>query len=169
MIVAERAARQEAESAAALAQAEAANAQADLSSHGALIAHLKLEIEKLRRQLYGQRSERKLRLLDQLELQLEELEASATEDELAAEKAAKKAQTVRSFTRRRPVRKPFPEDIERERVVLAAPMSYPCCGSGKLSKLGEDVTQTLEIVPRRWKLIETVREKFSCRACQTIT
>jgi transposase len=38
-----------------------------------------------------------------------------------------------------------------------------------LSKLGEDVTKTLEIVPRRWKLIETVREKFSCRACQTIT
>ena len=84
MIVAERAARQEAEAAAALAQAEAANAQADLSSHGALIAHLKLEIEKLRRQLYGQRSERKVRLLDQLELELEELEASATEDELAA-------------------------------------------------------------------------------------
>ena len=169
MIVAERAARQEAEAAAALAQAEAANAQADVSSHGALIAHLKLEIEKLRRQLYGQRSERKVRLLDQLELQLEELEASATEDELAAEEAAKKAQTVRSFTRRRPVRKPFPEDIERERVVLAAPMSCPCCGSGKLSKLGEDVTETLEIVPRRWKLIETVREKFSCRACETIT
>jgi transposase len=169
MLVAERAARQQAEAAAAHAQAEAANAQADLSSHGALIAHLKLEIEKLRRQLYGQRSERKVRLLDQFELQLEELEASATEDELAAEEAAKKAQTVRSFTRRRPVRKPFPDDIERERVVLAAPTSCPCCGSGKLSKLGEDVTQTLEIVPRRWKLIETVREKFSCRACQTIT
>ena len=67
MLVAERAARQQAEAAAAHAQAEAANAQADLSSHGALIAHLKLEIEKLRRQLYGQRSERKVRLLDQIE------------------------------------------------------------------------------------------------------
>ena len=53
---------------------------ADRSSNEALIAHLKLEIEKLRRQLYGQRSERKERLLDQLELQLEEAEASATED-----------------------------------------------------------------------------------------
>jgi transposase len=168
LFVAERAARQEAEAAAAQAKAEAASAVADRSSHEALIAHLKLEIEKLRRQLYGQRAERKERLLDQLELQLEELEASATEDELAAEVAAKPTQTVRSFTRRRPVRKPFPEDIERERIVLAAPTGCPCCGSANLSKLGEDVTETLEIVPRRWKLIETVREKFSCRACQTI-
>lgn len=168
MLAAERAARQQAETAAAQAQAEAANAVADRSSNEALIAHLKLEIEKLRRQLYGQRSERKVRLLDQLELQLEKAEASATEDELVAEEAAKQMQTVRSFTRRRPVRKPFPEDIERERVVLAASTSCPCCGSAKLSKLGEDVTQTLEIVPRRWKLIETVREKFLCRACQTI-
>ena len=59
MLVAERAARQQAETAAAQAQAEAANAVADRSSNEALIAHLKLEIEKLRRQLYGQRSERK--------------------------------------------------------------------------------------------------------------
>lgn len=169
MLVAERAARQQAEAAAAHAQAEAANATADRSSNEALIAHLKLEIEKLRRQLYGQRSERKERLLDQLELQLEEAEASATEDELAAEEAARKTPTVRSFTRRRLVRQPYPEDIERERVVIAAPTSCPCCGSAKLSKLGEDVTKTLEIVPRHWKLIETVREKFSCRACQTIS
>ena len=133
MLVAERAARQQAEAAAAQAQAEAANAVANRSSNEALIAHLKLEIEKLRRQLYGQRSERKERLdrvrrdlLDQLELQLEEAEASATEDELAAEEAARKTQTVRSFMRRRLVRQPFPEDIERERVVIAAPTSCPC-------------------------------------------
>ena len=66
---------------AAAAQAEAANAQADLSSSEALIAHLKLGIEKLRRELYGTRSEHKARLLDQMELRLEDLEADATEDE----------------------------------------------------------------------------------------
>ena len=100
------------------ARAEAAKAQADRSSHEALIAHLKLEIEKLRRQLYGQRSERTARLLDQMELQLGEVEASATEDELAAEQASSKTTTVRSFQRKRPVRKPFLEDIERKRVVI---------------------------------------------------
>jgi hypothetical protein len=50
-----------------------------------------------------------------MELELEELEASATEDDLAAETAAAETQTVRSFHRRRPVRKPYPDDIERER------------------------------------------------------
>ena len=69
------------------AEAEAARAQALAASAEAMIAHYKLAIEKLRRSLYGQRSERGERLLDQLELQLEEAEATATEDALAAERA----------------------------------------------------------------------------------
>jgi transposase len=176
VIRAERAARVQAEAlaasaqaAAASAKAEAASAQADLSSTEALISHLKLEIEKLRRQLYGQRSEHKARLLEQMELALEELEATATEDELAAETAAARTQTVKFFRRKRPSRKPFPDHLPRERVVIPAPASCPCCGSNKLSKLGEDVTETLEVVPRQWKVIQTVREKFSCRDCETIT
>jgi hypothetical protein len=145
--------------------AKLANARAE----AALIAYYKLEIEKLRRQLYGTRSERKARLLEQMELQLEELEATATEDELAAEKAAARTQTVQSFQRKRPARKPFPDHLPRERVVVPAPESCPCCGSRKLSKLGEDITETLEVVPRQWKVIQTVREKFSCRDCESIT
>ena len=144
MILAERNARVMAEANAAVVKAEAANAQADLSSSEALNAHLKLEIEKLRRELYGSRSERKARLLEQMELQLEDLETAATEDELAAETAAVRTQTVRSFQRRRPSRKPFPDHLPRERIVIAAPESCPCCGSAKLSKLGEDITETLE-------------------------
>ena len=168
MIRAERAARLAAEAVAAVAQAEAAHAQADLSNTQALIAHLKLEIEKLRRTMYGPRAERQARLIDQLELQLEELEAAATEDELAAEAAAQKTQAVRSLKRKRPVRKPFPDDIWREHVVIAAPTHCPCCGSTRLSKLGEDITETLEVIPRQWKVIATVREKVSCRDCETI-
>ena len=81
-------------------------------------------------------TERGSQLLDQLELQLEELEASATEDELAAEANAEEPTIVTSFTRKKPVRAPFPE-----RVVMPAPMACPCCG-GKLAKLGEDITKT---------------------------
>jgi transposase len=162
MILVERAARVEAE-------AVAARAQALNSSTEALIAHLKLEIEKLRRELYGSRSERKARLLEQMELQLEDLEAAATEDELAAERAAARTQTVKSFQRKRPSRKPFPDHLRRERIVIAAPESCPCCGSAKLSKLGEDITETLEVIPRQWKVIQTVRERFSCRECEKIT
>jgi transposase len=167
MIIAERAARLAAETKLADARAEAANAQADLTSTEALIAHLKLAIEKLRRQLYGRRSERQARLLDQMELELEELEAAASEDERAAQQASTEA--VRSVERKRPSRRPFPAHLPRERVVIAAPERCPCCGSAKLSKLGEDITETLEMIPRRWKVIQTVRERFSCRDCETIT
>ena len=152
-----------------VAVAEAANARAELSDNEALIAHLELRIEKLKRELYGQRSERTARLIEQLELELEDLATTASEDELAAAAAAAKAQSVRSFTRKRPVRKPWPDDIERERVVIEAPTTCACCGGSRLAKIGEDVTQTLEEIPRRFKLIETVREKFSCRDCETIS
>jgi transposase len=153
---------------AAAEKACAVAAVAELAQGRALSAHLNLEIEKLRRTIYGSRSERTVRLLDQLELQLEEAEADAAEDELAAEHT-KPSTTVRSFARKRPARKPFPDHLPRERVVIPAPQSCPCCGSAKLSKLGEDVTETLEVIPRRWKVIQTVRERFSCRQCEAIT
>jgi transposase len=152
-----------------VAVAEATNAQAMLSNSEALIAALELRIEKLRRELHGQRSERTSRLLDQLELQLEALVMAASEDEAAARLASAKASSVRSFTRKRPARKPWPEDIERERVVIAAPTVCACCGGSRLSRLGEDITETLEEVPRRFKWIETVREKYTCRDCEAIS
>ena len=96
-----------------------------------------------------------------------ELEATATEDALAAEAAAVKAGSipVKSFERKKPVRTPLPAHLPRERVVIPAPCSCPSCG-GKLAKLGEDITETLEVIPRQWKVIQTVREKFSCRVCE---
>lgn len=152
-----------------VAVAQAANARAMLSDSDALIAALELKIEKLRRELRGQRSERTARLLDQLELQLEELVMAASEDAAAAQAAAARTSRVRSFTRKRPVRKPWPEDIERERVIIAPPTACACCGGSRLSKLGEDITETLEEIPRRFKVIETVREKFTCRDCEAIS
>jgi transposase len=152
-------------------QAELARARAEASNAEALIAHLRLTIEKMRREIYGPRSERKARLLDQLELQLEELEASAAEDELAAEKAAASAgdtPQVRAFTRKKPARKPFPAHLPRERIVVPGPSACACCGSTRLAKLGEDVTETLEVVPRQWKVVQYVREKFTCRECEKI-
>jgi transposase len=151
--------------------AELARARAEASSAEALIAHLRLAIEKMRRELYGQRSERKAHLLDQMELKLEELEADAAEDALAAERAAASAgdTTVRPYVRRTPARKPFPAHLPRERVVVPGPTACACCGSTKLAKLGEDVTETLEVVPRQWKVVQIVREKFTCRACERIS
>jgi len=159
----------EAERRAATVEAELANAKACESATEAMIAHLKLQIAKLRREQYGPSAERTRRLLDQMELQLEDLEADAAEDDLAAEAAAAKTSVITAFERKRPARKPFPDHLPRERVVVPAPCSCPACGSARLSKLGEDVTETLEVVPRSWKVIQTVREKFACRDCEKIT
>ena len=152
-----------------VARAEAAAARARQSDDQALIAHLKLQIEKLNRDRYGPRSERTARLLYQLELTLEELESSATEDELAAEMAAAKTTKVASFTRKRPSRQPFPEHLPRERVIVPGPVACACCGGARLSRLGEDITETLEVIPKSWKVIQHVREKFTCRDCEKIS
>jgi transposase len=149
--------------------AELMVARARAAEDVALIAQQKLRIAKLERQVYGQRSERSARLIDQLALTFEELDASATEDELAADVAVAKTTSVRGFTRTRSERNTFPDHLPRERVVIDPPTACECCGGNRLRKLGEDVTRTLETQPRRWKVIETVREKFSCRDCEKIT
>ena len=154
---------------AARVEAELAVARARASDDQALIAHQRLQIEKLTRQIYGQRSERAVRLLEQVELAFEELESSATEDEVAAERAVARTTNVLAFTRKRPARKPFPEHLPRERVVEPGPTQCLCCGSPRLRKLGEDITETLEVIPRQWKVIQHVREKFTCRDCEKIS
>jgi len=130
------------------------------------IKNLKLTIAKLQRDKFGASSERGAKLLGQLELQLAELEESVAQDRTADEietppKPGRKK-------RRKPARRPLPAHLPRERVVHACPSSCPCCG-GKLRKLGEDITETLECVPATWKVIQHVREKFTCRTCEAIT
>lgn len=141
-------------------------ARAELSGAKALIEHLQLAIAKMKREMFGPRSERSLRLLDQLELQLEELTAAAAEDAAKTETAG--PQEPRA-PRQTSTRRNFPADLPRRRIVHPAPTSCPCCGGSKLSKIGEDVTETLDVVPRQMFVTEHVREKFSCRACEKIS
>ena len=150
----------------ALAAEQLARREAEARATGAeaMVAHLKLLIAKLRHDRFGASSERGRKLLDQLELELEELEATASQ---AATVTAQDGAPVEAFTRRKPVRAPLPDHLPRERVVIEGPSACPCCG-GKLAKLGETITETLEVIPRRWKVIQTVREKFTCRSCEAI-
>src|SRR5207302_464268 len=76
---------------------------------------------------------------------------------------------VRAFTRKKPARQPFPAHLPRERVIVPGPTACACCGSKRLAKLGEDVTESLEVVPRQWKVVQIVREKFTCRDCERIS
>jgi transposase len=146
-------------------------AQAEAQARTLEIEKLKFAIARLRHERFGQSSERGT-VLEQLELALTDLEEDASEAEAAAQMAASAAAAekvkVQPFERRKPARRPLPEHLPRERIVYPAPSSCPCCG-GALRKLGEDVTETLEVVPRQWKVIQHVREKFSCRSCEAIT
>ena len=153
LLLAERSARQAAEKLTKLRDLE--------------IEKLRHRIAKLQHERFGQSSERRA-LLDQLELQLFELEEDQAQSETTVQIAAPQTQTVRSFERRKPARRPLPEHLPRERVVYPAPTACPCCG-GALHKLGEDITESLELVPRQWKVVQHVREKFSCRLCEKIT
>lgn len=152
---------------AALAAEREARLAAEARAVGAeaMIAHLKLVIAKLRHDKFGASSERGRKLLDQLELELGELVATMAEDAIRAERQS--GDRPGAPPPRRPVRGPLPAHLPRERVVIPSPTACPCCG-GRLSKLGEDVTETLEVVPRSWKVIQTVRERFSCRSCEAI-
>jgi len=143
-------------------------AEADAQAQTLLIEKLKLTIRKLRHEQFGQSSERGA-LLDQLELQLTDLEENAAQAETAAQMAAADKIAVAPFARRKPARRPLPEHLPRERIVYPVPATCPCCGDNRLRKIGEDVTETLELVPRQWKVIQHVREKVACRACEAIT
>jgi len=149
-----------------LAEREAAlsAAQSEAKVRALEIERLKLQLAKARRETYGQSSERGKLLVEQLELAIADLEETQAEEEARAEIAA--PETVKP-SRRRPQRGPrkLPENLPVERVVEPVPCVCGKCGGDRLRKLGEVVSKTLENEPRRWKIVEHVREKFACRDC----
>jgi len=133
------------------------------------IERLKLMLAKARREQFGQSSERGKLLVEQLELAIEDLEVTQAEQEAKAENTAPQAAPEKRAQNPRPPRRPLPDNLPVERIVEPAPCACGKCGSARLHKLGEVVSKTLECEPRRWKIIERVREKFSCRDCEAIT
>jgi transposase len=137
------------------------------------IENLKLTIAKLQHEQFGPSSERGAQLLEQLELQLGELVEHVAQNAAAGEIAASQSpqgeqRAATTPPRRKPARRPLPDNLPRERRVEPSPSACPCCG-GKLRKLGEDITEMLERVPASWKVIQIVREKMTCRQCEAIT
>lgn len=142
---------------------------AQISSHDAEVERLRLIIARLRRLQFGRKSEKIQREIEQLELQLEDLEAGNAEKQEKTERTlAPEAAAVFAAATRKPARRPLPDHLPRE-VQVHAPeeKGCPACG-GNLSKLGEDVSEMLEYVPARFKVIRHVRPKLSCTRCDTI-
>ena len=148
-----------------LAQSEQLIARdAQLLSYSAEIEALKLQILKLRRMQFGNRSEKRAQQIEQLELWVEELETTAAQRScVLAERAG--ATSVPSTPK---PRREFPAHLVRETQTIAPQESTcPDCG-GELKHLGEDVCETLELEPVRFKVIRQVRPKLACATCDTI-
>src|SRR5271170_1314315 len=135
---------------------------ATLSFRSTEIEHLVLLVEKLQRMLFGTKSEKVLRKIEQLELQLEELQADNAIEERAAVASAARPMAAKPF------RRPLPEHLPRE-IHTHTPDHEACpdCG-GRLRQLGEDVAEMLERVRACFKVIRHVRPKLSCDACDRI-
>lgn len=134
------------------------------------IEKLKLQLARLKCRQFGRSSEKLGRTIAQLELALEDLEAVAGEQGAAAPEDGE-ADPPAETDRRQPKRTAPPAHLPREEQIhepVAGTCSCPQCG-GVLRRLGEDRTQQLEYVPGHFKVIEHVRPKFSCRACEAIT
>jgi transposase len=149
-------------------EAELATARAELTGAKLQIEQMKAQLAKLRRMQFGRSSEKLDAQIHQLELMLEDLEegeAARTAPSLATE-ADQPGRCKRE--RRQPVRRPLPDHLPREEIVHAPGGVCPGCGGTHFSKLGEDVTEVLEKIPARLKVIRHVRPKMSCRSCATI-
>ena len=130
------------------------------------IAKLKFQLARYRRAEYGRSSEKLARVVEQFELAIETLQADQAERRAAASPAVAAA-IEEAVEKQKPARRPLPEHLPREEVRHPAACACPHCG-GALRRIGEEVTETLDYVPGRFKVVRHVREKLSCRACDTV-
>jgi len=149
----------------ALKRIIAAMAQ-DAVAAEAEIAKLRFQLARYRRAEFGQSSEKLAREADQLELAIEALETDQAE-RLAVASPIVAAAIETAVEAQKPARRPLPEHLPRESILHQASHACPSCG-GALRRIGEDVTETLDYVPGRFKVVRHVREKLSCRACDTV-
>ena len=149
----------------ALKQIIAAMAQ-DAIAAQAEIAKLRFQLARYRRAEFGRSSEKLAREAEQLELAIEALEADQAA-RLASASPVVAAAIESAVEARKPARRPLPEHLPREDVIHSAPCTCPTCG-GALRRIGEEITETLDYVPGRFKVIRHIREKLSCRSCDTV-
>jgi transposase len=142
---------------------ELAAARAKLSRAAIEIEHLRIQLAALRRARFGHSSEKLDQAIAQLELRLEDLEENESERD-AAQPIKQKAE---SRPRRPAMRKPLPAHLPRE-IVVHEPEVTCDCADRRLTRMGEDVTEVLEKIPARHKVIRHVRPKYACRCCERI-
>ena len=146
-------------------EAELAEARAELTGARLRIEQYKAQLAQLRRMQFGRSSEKLDTQIAQLELMLEDLEES---EAARTAPAAQRIPDQPRRERRQPMRRPLPDHLPREEIVHDPGSVCPGCGGTRFNKLGEDVTEILEKIPARLKVIRHIRPKLSCRCCERI-
>jgi transposase len=149
---------------AALKRIIAAMSQDALTAQ-AEIARLKFQLARYRRAEFGRSSEKLTRGAEQLELALEALETDQAERLATASPTVAAVETVAEA--QKPARRPLPPHLAREDLRHPAPRSCPSCG-GALRKIADEISETLDYVPSRFKVVRHIREKLSCRVCERV-
>ena len=163
-----------------------AQIQSEALNWRTLAQKLKLQIAALKRQRFGKSSEKLDQEITQLELIVEDLEQTAAAHELKTGVAAPTEDPTANSNeplKRKPARQPLPDHLPRETITLdpepvrtadsanvgeSSACGCPSCGGHQWRLVGEDMSEQLELVPAHFKVIRTVRPKYSCAGCQTM-
>ena len=147
-------------------QRDVAALSAEVHAKALLIEKLKMQLAILRRARFGRSSEKLARAIEQLELLIGDIEESDAGQQAQSEAAGSGAS---SSTPKKPsVRAPLPDHLPLETIVHDPPCVCPTCGGTRFGRIGADEREVLEYVPSHFKRVRHVREKMSCRACETI-
>ncbi|KAF0129134.1 MAG: transposase [Methylocystaceae bacterium] len=138
---------------------------AEVHAKTLLIEKLKMQLAILRRARFGRSSEKLDRDIEQLELLIGDMEESDAENHARLDRAEPSASTP---PKKPSVRAPLPDHLPLETIVHDAPCVCPTCGGTRFGRIGADEREVLEYVPSHFKRVRHVREKMSCRACETI-
>jgi len=163
MLIAEREAR-------AAQAVELAAAKAGLVSKTLEIEKLKVQLARLRRQQFGRSSEKIDRIIEQLELMLDELETEAAVGPMTVGPVAAPVideDDSAAVRKKSSGRRPLPEHLQRREIVHTPDCTCPVCG-GAMRKVGEDVSEVLDYIPGRFEVIRHIRPALSCRRCESM-
>ena len=136
---------------------------AERAQHATEADRLRQIIKELQRHRFGRRAE--TLPIDQLELGLEDVQQGEAAEIAQAEAADPVAKAARAV-KRRTNRGSLPAELPRVEVVIELQsLACPCC-AGALHRIGEDVSERLDIVPAQLRVLVTRRPKYACRACE---
>lgn len=136
----------------------------ELRSQGSLIEKLSAELAVLRRSRFGKSSEKIKRTIEQLELALEDIEATDAED---ASSSTTTEDKKKAGDKNKPSRKPLPDHLPRQTIIHEAACQCPVCGGSDFIRNGETVTEILDYVPASFKVVRHIQPRFICKGCDT--